>query len=185
MSFTKDPEAALIVFAKTPVRGSVKTRMRPALSEDDCLQLHSLLLRLWLARLSNWDLGRIHKAIFLTPVDASQTPPALRLDVPRGVAIETQQGRDLGARLAHALHKKWSDGFRKLVFIGTDSPLLQLEDLQAAFQVLDSNEVVVGPATDGGYYLIGFSALRPFLLSGISWGTAQVFKQTVRLMEHH
>jgi rSAM/selenodomain-associated transferase 1 len=106
-----------------------------------------------------------------------------KLDAPEEVIVEMQQGADLGERLSQALRQKWNEGFRKLVFIGTDSPVLRIEDLQAAFQWLDENDVVVGPSKDGGYYLIGFSALLPVLFSGISWGTSEVFRQTVQRLE--
>src|SRR5262245_6724633 len=169
----------LVVFAKTPVRGGVKTRMQPHLSEHDCLQLHKALLKFWIARLRDWELGSVQKTLFLTPLDAHRPEPDLDLNIPEAVAVETQQGRDLGERLTRALHQKWNDGFRKLLFIGTDSPLLGIEDLQSAFQALDENEVVLGPASDGGYYLIGLSSLRPDLFSRISWWTPDVFRLTV------
>jgi len=175
--------ACLVVFAKAPVRGGVKTRMRPLLSEDDSLRLHLLLLRLWMGRLRDWDLGPLHKTVFLTPLGADCVEPDLSLDAPPNVAIETQRGEDLGQRLSHALSQKWNEGFRKLVFIGTDCPLLEIGDLQAAFQALNEYEVVLGPAADGGYYLIGFSSLLPDLFSGISWGTSEVFRQTVHRLE--
>lgn len=178
-----ESKACLIVFAKSPVLGRVKTRMRPFLSEEDCLQLHSSLFRLWLRRLHGWDLPQVRKAVFLTPPDPHSTEPDLKLNVPDDVAVETQQGKDLGERLSRALSQKWREGFRKLVFIGIDSPALGIEDLQAAFQALDEVEVVVGPATDGGYYLIGFSALLPAVFSGIPWGTSEVFSQTVLKVE--
>ena len=183
MTVPTESQTCLIVFAKTPVRGNVKTRMWPFLSEEDCLRLHSLLLRLWVGRLRDWDLGPVHKALFLTPLGAERAAPDLLLDVPPGVAIETQQGSDLGDRLSHALNQQWNKGFRKIVFIGTDSPALRREDLRAAFEALDASEVVLGPATDGGYYLIGFSARLPILFSRISWGTSQVFRETVQLLE--
>ena len=183
MAIPTKSQACLIVFAKTPIRGSVKTRMRPFLSEEDCLQLHSLLLRLWMGRLRDWDLGQVHKALFLTPLGTGRAAPELLLDAPPGVAVEAQQGRDLGDRLFHAFNQEWNEGFRKIVFIGTDSPALRIEDLHAAFRALDASEVVLGPATDGGYYLIGLSARLPMLFSGISWGTSQVFRETVQLLE--
>ena len=183
MAVPTESRACLIVFAKTPVRGKVKTRMRPFLSEEDCLRLHCLLLRLWMGRLRDWDLGQMHKALFLTPVGAGRHDPDLVLDAPPGVIVETQQGRDLGDRLSHAFNHKWNEGFRKIVFIGTDSPALRREDLHAAFKGLDESEVVLGPAADGGYYLIGFSARLPVLFSRISWGTSQVFRETVQLLE--
>ena len=185
MAFPPESHECLIVFAKTPIRGRVKTRMRPFLSEEDCLRLHSLLLRLWLGRLRGWDLGPVHKALYLTPLGADCACSDSVLHAPQGVAVETQQGNDLGDRLSHAFHQKWNEGFRKVVFIGTDSPALGIEDLHAAFAALDANEVVLGPATDGGYYLIGFSAHLPTVFSGISWGTSDVFRETVQLLETH
>jgi len=136
-----------------------------------------------MGRLRDWDLGQMHKALFLTPVGAGRHDPDLVLDAPPGVIVETQQGRDLGDRLSHAFNHKWNEGFRKIVFIGTDSPALRREDLHAAFKGLDESEVVLGPAADGGYYLIGFSARLPVLFSRISWGTSQVFRETVQLLE--
>ena len=134
-------------------------------------------------RLRDWDLGQVHKTLFLTPLGSGRAAPDLLLEVPPGVAVETQQGSDLGDRLTHAFNHKWNEGFRKIVFIGTDSPTLRKEDLHAAFEALDASEVVLGPATDGGYYLIGFSARLPILFSRISWGTSQVFRETVQLLE--
>jgi rSAM/selenodomain-associated transferase 1 len=138
-----------------------------------------------MGRLRDWDLRQVQKTVFLTPLDTDHAEPGWKLDAPEEVAVETQQGNDLGERLSQALHQKWNEGFRKLVFIGTDSPGLQIEDLQAAFHALDQNDVVLGPVTDGGYYLIGFSALLPVLFSGIAWGTSDVFRQTVQQMELH
>ena len=123
------------------------------------------------------------KALFLTPLGSGRAAPDLLLEVPPGVAVETQQGSDLGDRLTRAFNHKWNEGFRKIVFIGTDSPTLRKEDLHAAFEALDASEVVLGPATDGGYYLIGVSARLPILFSRISWGTSQVFPETVQLLE--
>ena len=175
--------ACLVVFAKTPVRGSVKTRMQPYLSEHDCLRLHKALLKFWIAHLRDWELGSVQKTLFLTPLDDHRAEADLDLGIPEGVAVETQHGGDLGERLTRALHQKWNDGFRKLLFIGTDCPLLGIEDLQSAFQALDEYEVVLGPASDGGYYLIGISSLRPELFSRISWGTPDVYRQTVERLQ--
>jgi rSAM/selenodomain-associated transferase 1 len=125
----------------------------------------------------------VHKTVFLTPLGVDRTEPDLKLDVPEEVVVETQQGESLGERLSNALSQKWNEGFRKLVIIGTDSPMLGIESLQSAFQALDESQIVLGPTTDGGYYLIGFSALLPALFSGISWGTSEVFRETVQVLE--
>lgn len=175
-----ESQACLIVFAKAPILGSVKTRMQPDLAIEDSLNLHGLLVRLWIERLRDWDLGSVHKSIFFSPFGGEQLGV---LDLPPGIDVQTQRGRDLGERLSQALRQKWNEGFRRVVFIGTDSPLLDFRDLQTAFLELNRNPVVIGPATDGGYYLIGFSRHLPDLFSGISWGTPLVFGETVQQLE--
>lgn len=143
--------------------------------------LHEALLRHTLTEAAGWNLPGIVRFVFLT----SALNQEEHAQVPENVSVESQSGSDLGQRLAHALSKKWNEGYRKILFIGTDSPLLGQRDIEAAIRALDDHEVVIGPAADGGYYLIGFSALRPCVFSGIEWGSARVYSQTVRRMNQH
>jgi uncharacterized protein len=89
-----------------------------------------------------------------------------------------QRGSDLGQRLSHVLKECFQAGYRRVLVIGTDCPELSSADLRDAFSRLDTTDVVIGPASDGGYYLIGMTRARLELFESISWGTAQVFEQT-------
>jgi rSAM/selenodomain-associated transferase 1 len=90
-----------------------------------------------------------------------------------------QAGGDLGARLAAAIALAFDSGATRVVVIGTDSPHLPPERIDEAFDALAAADCVLGPARDGGYYLIGLGARRPELFRGIRWGTANVLAETV------
>jgi rSAM/selenodomain-associated transferase 1 len=100
-------------------------------------------------------------------------------------SIHFQKGLDLGQRLAGALELKFSQGFRKVVIIGTDCPLIGPREFDLALEALNDHDVVLGPAEDGGYYLIGFSAPKTYLFHGIQWGTVKVFDETIALLKAH
>lgn len=178
-------EVALLIFAKAPIVGTVKTRMQPLLGEANCLTLHKALLCHTLRKIAAWGLPGLHPAIFFTGAGCETEKLLEELPMPSAFSVETQIGQDLGERLAHALSKKWAEGFRKILFIGTDSPQVGLQEIQAAIEGLTEHEVVLGPARDGGYYLIGFSSPKRMVLAGIDWGTPRVYEQTVRLLTTH
>ena len=98
-----------------------------------------------------------------------------------------QQGRGLGERLENAFIAAFADGFRRVVIIGSDSPDFPRGILEEAISCLASNDAVIGPAVDGGYYLIGFNSER-FLTEvfrGVEWGTSTVFEQTMDRLSKH
>ncbi len=177
--------AVINIFAKSPIPGTVKTRMRPPLSVEECLELYLALVRHTVEVVRSLDSPDIEKFVFLTgsPEDASRY--AMELGISEDVRIEIQSDGDLGNRMIHALEKQFRDGFLKVLFIGTDSPLLKAEDLEAAIEELTEHPVVIGPTEDGGYYLIGFSACLPSILRGIEWGSPLVYLQTLELLERH
>jgi rSAM/selenodomain-associated transferase 1 len=89
-----------------------------------------------------------------------------------------QQGADLGERMLHAI----SDGlgrYRKVILVGSDCPAIDRSYLRTALQALDKEALVLGPATDGGYVLIGATRINPALFQGVSWGRDSVFEETV------
>ncbi len=175
------PRVCLLVFARTPRIGMVKTRMESVLSQHQCFLLHEALLRHTLSKVAGWALEGMERFVFFT-FPLGQPP---QLEIPKNISVDTQLGLDLGERMTHALQEKWGKGFRKILFIGTDSPLLEQTDVETAVRALDDHKVVIGPATDGGYYLIGFSAPESGVFSGIEWGTARVYQQTVNQMRRH
>jgi len=103
--------------------------------------------------------------------------------LPPGVAEETQSGGDLGERMALAIQAKLRAGHKRVVILGSDSPTLPADHLTGAFEALRRAEVVLGPAEDGGYYLIGMTRLHLEPFRGIRWGTRDVFPVTIRRLK--
>jgi rSAM/selenodomain-associated transferase 1 len=96
-----------------------------------------------------------------------------------------QEGQDLGERMANAFARSFELGMDKVVLIGTDCPMLQSQHLNQAFEALNHSDLVVGPATDGGYYLIGMNRRADYLFEGITWSTSQVLSQTLNVASQH
>ena len=169
----------LIVFAKNPVPNQVKTRLIPALSPEQAATLYTAFLTDWcetLAKLTNVDL-----VIAYTPPEAQ---PDLQALIGDDVIYIPQIGADLGERLTSATQWAAEQGYTQILFVGSDSPTLPISYISQAIALLDSRDTVIGPSTDGGYYLIGFSAEAltttvPHVFEEIAWSTADVFQQTV------
>ncbi len=172
-------KTCLIVFAKNPVPNQVKTRLVPTLSPEQAATLYTAFLTDWcntLTKLSDVDL-----IIAYTPAEAQSDLQALIGD---DVLYIPQMGADLGERLASATQWATEHGYTKTLLVGSDSPTLPIAYVSKAFTLLDSQDITIGPSTDGGYYLIGFSATNiamtvPFIFEEIAWSTADVFQQTV------
>ena len=163
----------LMVFAKAPAPGRVKTRLAPAVGEAGAARLHAAFVRDVVARHDN------------PPLRALTVWRAGDLDHPLwaelGVDLETQCSGDLGDRLAHAFAQELADDV-PVVVLGTDSPSLPCAFVNRAFAMLQTHAVVLGPACDGGYYLIGIRGAMPAVFKGIDWGTESVFAQTVEAL---
>lgn len=94
-----------------------------------------------------------------------------------------QQGNDLGARMLRAFQDGFDSGFEKIIIIGSDMYDLSQDDLEEAFSNLDDHEYVIGPAEDGGYYLLGMKTLKKELFLNKSWGTETVLQNTLKDLE--
>lgn len=168
----------LIQFAKSPIPGRVKTRMLPALSAAQACALHQELLEWTCTTLCAAGLGDVELW-----VSGDSGHQAFNYGLEQGVsAIQLQSGDNLGARMCHAL----ADGlarYRRVILVGSDCPSINRQYLSEAEQVLDSNSVVLGPADDGGYVLVGMSELCADIFEGIAWGQDTVWADTVRILE--
>jgi uncharacterized protein len=164
----------LIVFAKAPRPGEVKTRLIPLLGEKGAAALHARLVESTLATARAAAVGRIE--LYCTP-DADD--PFFRFYSERyGAALVPQAGGDLGARMLAAFNTTLAKHTRALL-IGSDCPALTAKYLQDAARALrDGCEAVVGPSEDGGYVLMGLSRTDPRLFDGIAWGGADVMTET-------
>jgi len=162
----------LAVFARWPEPGQVKTRLSPALPAALACDLHRALLDDALAAAARARAG----ARYLYWADA----PARRgaFAAPSGFETRDQGGGDLGARLERAFGQQLARSGDRAVAIGADCPDLDVGLIERAFETLARADLVLGPARDGGYYLIGLARPAPALFRGMRWGTAGVLEET-------
>ncbi len=165
----------LIIFTRYPEAGKTKTRLIPLLGEEKAAHLQELLTRhavetSYQAASKNNLNTEIH---FTGP-----SSELMREKFGSHHEIISQEGSDLGERMALAFQKSYEEGYRKTVIIGSDIPSLTPELIIDAFNNLDSKDIVLGPAKDGGYYLIGLKKPVPEIFKNISWGTSTVFSKT-------
>jgi rSAM/selenodomain-associated transferase 1 len=173
------PPERLLVFARLPEPGCVKTRLAAEIGPDRALAVYETMLRDVIASIgsSTPDL----EIEFLWPPTPGANGDALR----RAFAHHTvamQTGITLGDRLAMAFSERFFfHRTQKIIAIGVDDPLLPRELIDHAFALLDSCEYVIGPAEDGGYYLLGCRAMsfEPSVFQDIAWGTASVLSTTI------
>ncbi|BAW95377.1 hypothetical protein NIES970_02820 [[Synechococcus] sp. NIES-970] len=162
----------LIIFTRYPVPGQTKTRLIPALGAAGAADLQRQLTEHTLNTVQT--LGDLDISIYFSGGNVEQMQTWLGDQW----HYQAQQGKDLGDRLIHAFQASEDQGHTKTVVIGIDCPGITREILTAAFDKLDSAAVVLGPAVDGGYYLIGLHQNIAALFTDMPWGTATVFQET-------
>lgn len=168
------PDARLLVFAKAPIPGRVKTRLISALGAYRCAILQRQLSEHILALIVHARLCPIE--IWCDP--DTHHPFFKHCHSKFGVTLRRQRGSDLGRRMYTALATTLRQA-KNVVLIGTDCPGITTEDLHEAFIALSTDtDVVISPAEDGGYVLIGMRRCSSRLFSGITWGGGQVLQQT-------
>ncbi|WP_339845830.1 TIGR04282 family arsenosugar biosynthesis glycosyltransferase [uncultured Halopseudomonas sp.] len=159
----------LIIFAKAPVPGQVKTRLIPALGPDGACELYERLLRHSLEQTRDWPGERL---LYCAPDTIHPVIQTLALE--HKLILRQQQGEDLGQRMANAL----ADHSNGALLIGTDCPLLDCKHLHAADLALEQNDIVIIPSEDGGYVLIGERTPHPAPFSNMTWSHADVLRDT-------
>lgn len=163
----------LLVFLKYPAPGRVKTRLAATLGHAAAAQVYRACVELTLEELEGLC---SHTTLYVSPPESVE---ACRHWVESTWRVQPQRGDSLGARLRHATQAAFKEGAERVVVIGTDAPWLTAQAVNAAFDALLRDDVVLGPAEDGGYYLIGLSKPMPGLFEGIAWSTAEVYAQTL------
>ncbi len=169
---------ALLVFAKVPEPGAVKTRLAPMLGDTGAADLYAAMLADALAVYA--DLGVAVRLCLAPGADGAPPPPMPDGIVPDGVTVHAQRGATLGARMLAAFLDAFAAGAHRAVVIGTDHPTLPPEFVALAFEHLDApRAVTLGPAADGGYYLLGMRDLAPALFAGMTYSHPDVLADTV------
>ena len=177
---------ALILFAKAPRPGRVKTRLQPFLTPAQTARLGRAFIEDTLFLTSGFKGVARRIACDSGPGAARRDPFFSRLARRHGVGLMDQDGPDLGARLRRAFEQALGEGMDAVVIIGADSPTLPVLHIRMAFEALKKVPAVLGPSTDGGYYLIGCAGEAPPVFDHVDWGGDKVLAQTVeRLNRRH
>jgi uncharacterized protein len=163
----------LTVFVKAPSQGTVKTRLARTIGKEAACGAYQKIVGELVDRLAPLPFIELR----FTPDDAAvEIKPWRR----RQWQLRPQGEGDLGQRLERAFGDAFAGGAHYVAVIGSDCPTITPDDIQTAWAALQANDVVIGPARDGGYWLIGLREPRPTLFQSIDWSTDKVLKQTLR-----
>ena len=168
-------KSALIIFQKNAVLGKVKTRLSADVGDEVAMEIYQQLVR------------HTHNVCKSLPVQKflffSEFIPDDISEFGQDYQFEVQSGTHLGSRMENAFQRLFAKGFQKIIVIGTDCGELEKSILEEAFELLDTHEVIIGPAKDGGYYLLGMKKLFPDLFEDIPWSTEKVLFLTMEKLE--
>ncbi|MBI4595563.1 MAG: TIGR04282 family arsenosugar biosynthesis glycosyltransferase [Candidatus Tectomicrobia bacterium] len=171
-------EAKLIIFTRFPEPGRVKTRLIPILGERGAAELQRSMTRYTLDRVKEWESTNPHSIeVWFDGGDQEKMWHYFG----QGFIYRRQPNGDLGDRMHQACKESLESGYSRVVIIGTDCPSLTTGILQSAFDALIQNDLVLGPANDGGYYLIGLRKASQRIFEGIPWGTHEVSERTIEI----
>ena len=170
----------LIIFTRYPEPGKAKTRLIPVLGAVGAANLHRQLTEHTLSKVKELQSFR---PLSVEVYFAGNNPQLMKDWLGSDIVYQPQSEGDLGCRMAEAFRSAFTSGSDSVIIIGTDCPGLDAQLIGEAFEKLASHNLVLGPATDGGYYLIGLRRLIEELFVGIPWGTSEVWQQTVEIAE--
>jgi rSAM/selenodomain-associated transferase 1 len=181
----------LLIFAKYPKAGEVKTRLVPPLTYQQAEELYRAFLMDDLEKYQEIGEG-IEIVIYMagTPVEHEESSgivqhrladPSPDLFLMKGGEIRDQRGGGLGERMENAFREAFDDGCTMVCIVGTDLPTLPVEYVRQAFTALTDHDVAVGPTEDGGYYLLCMKRLHPSLFRELEFSTSDVFADTMSL----
>lgn len=167
------------LLARSPQLGRVKTRLAAELGAEKALRLHESMLTLMCSRLGAWAPGAVTLWVDKDPDHPFVADLANRYELP----VQVQCAGDLGSKISFALNTELTAGGSALV-VGADCVGLNRGDLvDAAYALKNGSDLALGPATDGGYYLLGLGRERPRLFDSVEWGTETVYRQTLKNAE--
>ena len=169
----------LIVFAKKPLLGNVKTRLQPEISPELSLEIYRSFVEDTLEKVAGFPETRVWLGCYPDADD----PWFRELSIKYKIQLFNQEGENLGERMERAFRKLEKEPIQFKVIIGTDTPHLPANYISEAFCYLKSYPVVIGPSRDGGYYLLGIAGSLPPIFDDIRWSTDTVFKSTTRKLE--
>lgn len=162
---------ALIIFTRNPELGKVKTRLAKSVGDESALKIYKFLIQHTVRITENLN---VDKYIFYSETihrNDSWNPDIFRKKL--------QKGEDLGERMQNAFSEIFGMGYEKAIIVGSDIYELEQKHIEEAFDALQTSQFVIGPATDGGYYLLGMKEITPEIFQNKNWGTSTVLEQTL------
>lgn len=170
-----EKQYALVIMVKNPVAGKVKTRLAASVGDEKALEVYKALLEHTAA-----EAARISAVRYIFYSDIIE-----RGDIfsDKDFRKYVQCDGELGVRMDYAISIPFKNEFKKVVIIGADCPGITSEHLQQAFEELDQNDVVIGPASDGGYYLLGMKKWNRWIFEGMPWSSPDLLATTRALLE--
>lgn len=172
---TERKDRLLIIFTRNAELGKCKTRLAAVIGDQPALELYKFLLAHTVSVTRELKVARI--------VYYSEAVRQNDLWDPAIYSKEVQRGSDLGERMEQAFRNAFEAGYSKIIIIGSDLYDLSQEELEQAFTALENSDFVLGPASDGGYYLLGMKAPFPELFRNKQWGGHEVLKATLEDLE--
>ena len=165
----------LIIFTRNPVLGKVKTRLAKTVGDKTALDIYTFLLK------------KTKEITLDSPCDkvVYYSEKIIKNDIwnCNSFRKEVQFGEDLGAKMKNSFYDAFENNYRKVVLIGSDIYDLESYHINEASKKLETNDVVMGPALDGGYYLIGLKKMHPKIFDNKKWGSSTVRKDTLKNLE--
>ena len=166
----------LIIFTKNPELGKCKTRLAKSIGDTAALEVYKKLLQ---------HTAKVTQDLSADKVVFNNTEPIDQDDFSSThFSKKNQRGDDLGEKMSNAFQEGFQNNYEKVVIIGSDLYDLQTRDIDEAFLQLTHNDYVIGPAKDGGYYLLGMKKFTPEVFQEINWSTATVLKETLHILKN-
>jgi len=164
---------ALIVFLKNPVAGKVKTRLAASIGDEKAVNIYLQLLEI------NRAIVRKVNADVYWYINETPDPTfSSRFFLPND-ELRLQEGKNLGEKMSHAFESLFSENYQSIAIIGTDCPSLNESIIESAFEKLEDNDFCIGPAEDGGYYLLAMRTFEASLFSDMTWSIDSVRSETI------
>ena len=176
MKLEENKDRLLLIFTRNPKLGKCKTRLAAAIGDQAALDIYMILLQ-HTAKITK-DLNCSKEVYY------SEEIPENDLWDKGNYAKQLQEGNDLGERMYNAFKSGFERGYQKIIIIGSDIYDLNSETIEAGFNSLENSDFVIGPAADGGYYLLGMKTLNKEIFLNKNWGTETVLEDTLNNLNH-
>lgn len=174
---------ALGIFVKRPVPGIVKTRLAASVGNKRAAEIYGGFLKSIITKCET--LAEKRTLGYVSEQQGEDDPAREYFSKfeSTGYELWPQPNGNLGHRMTEFFRTQLEQGASRVVLIGSDSPTLPVDFIQQAFQMLETKQIVIGPSTDGGYYLVGMNRFTPKIFTGIEWSSEAVLEQTVQRLK--